>query len=219
MISGLTYRIKIRATNEIGTGAFSDPVEIAMVNPPGKPNAPQKVGALSSQTKMTIKWDAVVVPAEELPSGEITYYKLYMDDGLYGDYELKHYVAGSITQMTVSNLVPGRPYRFKVVAGNFNEEGPESDTDLHFACTAPIGLAPVILTETTTTTMSLQWSEPTDNGGCPLLGYYLFRDDGVTKVPTIEINSDNDASVRNIPTLRSVVVQLSESDRGKKFTF
>jgi hypothetical protein len=34
LVSGRTYRIKIRANNEIGYSEFSDIVEIAMVNPP-----------------------------------------------------------------------------------------------------------------------------------------------------------------------------------------
>jgi hypothetical protein len=121
--------------------------------------------------------------------------------------------------MTFNNLVKGRAYRFKVIAGNFNQEGPESDSGLHYACEPPSGLFWPILTETTSTSMTLEWSEPTSNGGCPLLGYYLYRDDGVTGAPSIEINSDQDALVRNIPTLRTLIVELSESDLGTKFTF
>jgi hypothetical protein len=67
--------------------------------------------------------------------------------------------------------------------------------------------------------MTLGWTEPQSNGGCPLLGYYLLRDDGVTGVPSIEINSDNDIAVRNIPTLHSVDLVLTELDLGTKFTF
>jgi len=54
--------------------------------------------------------------------------------------------------------------------------------------------------------MTLQWTEPLSNGGCPLLSYYLFRDDGLSADTTIEVNSDNDPSVRNDPTVKSVVV-------------
>lgn len=116
----MTYRIKYKALNVIGSGEFSDVVEIAMVNPPGKPNAPVKIDALSTNTKMTVRWDAVVVADKELPSGEITYYKLFMDDGLYGNYTQISYTAASLTQMTIHNLVSGRAYRFKVIAGNYN---------------------------------------------------------------------------------------------------
>lgn len=67
-----------------------------------------------------VKWDPITVPVAEMPSGQILWYKLYMDDGLYGDYSLISHTSASLTQMTVSDLVEGRPYRFKVVAGNFN---------------------------------------------------------------------------------------------------
>lgn len=85
-MTGRTYRIKIRAQNVIGYGEFSDVIEVALVNPPAKPASPLKVIALSNTTKLTVKWDKNLVPSEELPSGQITYYKLYMDDGLLGDY-------------------------------------------------------------------------------------------------------------------------------------
>lgn len=72
-----------------------------------------------------------------------------MDDGLYGDYSLISHTAASLTQMTVNNLTVGRAYRFKVVAGNFNQQGFESDSNLHYACEAPSGLSAPVLVETT----------------------------------------------------------------------
>jgi hypothetical protein len=39
LVSGRTYRIKIRANNVIGFGQFSDIVQIAMINPPAKPQS------------------------------------------------------------------------------------------------------------------------------------------------------------------------------------
>jgi hypothetical protein len=46
-----------------------------------------------------------------------------------------------------------------------------------------------------------------------------MRDDGVTGVPSIEVNTDNDAAVRNLPTLRNIDVALLASDLGTKYTF
>ena len=40
-----------------------------------------------------------------------------------------------------------------------------------------------------------------EDGGCPVTGYSLFRDDGVTEMTSIEVNAVNDPLVRNIPTL------------------
>ena len=60
------------------------------------------------------------MPLVELPGGEIKYYKLFVDDGNFGDFKQVSYTSASLTQITVSNLLPGLSYRFKVVAGNFN---------------------------------------------------------------------------------------------------
>lgn len=57
-----------------------------------------------------------------------------------------------------------------------------------------------------TSVMTLNWTAPMSNGGCPIIGYALFRDDGVTMTPNIEVNTNNDPAVRNIPTLRQVDV-------------
>jgi len=37
-------------------------------------------------TQITVRWNPIQVADEELPAGEIIYYKLYMDDGLAGDF-------------------------------------------------------------------------------------------------------------------------------------
>ena len=72
---------------------------------------------------------------------------------------------------------------------------------------------------TSTSTMTLGWTAPLTDGGCPITGYSLFRDDGITGDPSVEINSPNDAQVRDKPTLRSHIVNFDPSDLGTKFTF
>ena len=67
--------------------------------------------------------------------------------------------------------------------------------------------------------MTLSWSEPLDNGGCPITGYALFRDDGVSGDPTIEINSDNDVEIRGKPTLRTAIANFDSGDLGTKYAF
>ena len=43
---------------------------------------------------------------------------------------------------------------------------------------------------------------PQDDGGCPITGFALFRDDSIGGEPNVEINVDNDPSIRNNPVLR-----------------
>lgn len=88
----------------------------------------------------------------------------------------------------MTNLTPGKAYRFKVIAENFNGFGPDSEAVTIYACTTPSLLEKPNLTSTTYESMSFEWTEPTSDGGCPIIGYAIFRDDGVSGDPTIEIN-------------------------------
>jgi len=46
-----------------------------------------------------------------------------------------------------------------------------------------------------------------------------MRDNGITGVPNIEVNSPNDVNVRNIPTLRNLDVILDVNTKGRMYTF
>ena len=88
-------------------------------------------------------------------------------------------------------------YRFKIQAKNFNGWGTQSDVGGFFACVTPSDLDTPSIIETSSNTMTLEWTEPLDDGGCPIIGYALYRDDGITGEPSIEINTDNDLTIRN----------------------
>jgi hypothetical protein len=79
--------------------------------------------------------------------------------------------------------------------------------------------APPRFVSSTSTSMTISWQAPLNDGGCPITGYAVFRDDGVTEIANIEVNMANDPSVRNIPTLREVTATLANADLGKKFKF
>ena len=83
----------------------------------------------------------------------------------------------------------------------------------------PSGLARPYITATTAESMTLEWDAPEDNGACPITGYALYRDDGLTGSPTIEINSDNDIDIRNKPTLRSAIALFDLVDLGTSYSF
>jgi hypothetical protein len=67
--------------------------------------------------------------------------------------------------------------------------------------------------------MTLVWQAPLSTGACAVSGYYLMRDDGLSGDPTIEVNTANDPMVRNMPTLRTVDVELPETSLGRQYTF
>ena len=111
-----------------------------------------------------------------------------------------------MTQIAIPNLKRGRAYRFYIVAEAFNETGPSSPISTIFTCVVPSGLQAPTFVKTTSTTMSLVWIEPKNNGDCPLLGFALFRDDGLSTDTVIEVNQVNDPLIRNIHTLNAVDV-------------
>lgn len=56
------------------------------------------------------------------------------------------------------------------------------------------------------TSITVGWDEPIDDGGCPISGYAVFRDDGTGSTVNVEVNSINDPLIRDIPTLKKAVV-------------
>jgi len=217
LVSGKIYRITYLAVNEMGDSPYADVVSVAMSDPPVKPSPPSKIDALSSKTRMTVEWTAV--SDTQLPGGAIMFYNLFIDDGNNGLFVLYSYASASLTQIQINGLKPGRAYRLKVQAINFNGAHEESDPVVLYTCTPPTHLSHPVFTGTTSTSLGLRWSEPTDNGGCPILGYSLYRDELESGDPAIEVNEDNDPLVRNIPTLRELVVALAQADLGTKYTF
>jgi hypothetical protein len=105
-----------------------------------------------------VRWTPITVNPLELPAGQITYYKLYMDDGLFGDFVEVSYTTNSLTQITVKNLTIGHQYRFKVIAANFNQVGPFSEIASFYACQPPGKLSPPIFVSNSGNLMSLRWT-------------------------------------------------------------
>jgi hypothetical protein len=102
-----------------------------------------------------------------------------MDDGLAGDFQIIYdgYNTPSLIQYAISSssvkfpIVPGRPYRFRLAARSFNGLGSSSDIKTIYACSPPSGVGAPKLKAVDSTTMTLSWVEPTDNGSCPIEGY------------------------------------------------
>ncbi len=103
----------------------------------------------------------------------ITGYKLYMDDGYGG--ELSKVLetvsfSSQINEYLAINLTPSLQYRFQVEPFNFNYEapGPKSDIVSIYSCDLPnMNIRPSKIA-TSSSTISINWNEPADNGGCSI---------------------------------------------------
>jgi len=69
-------------------------------------------------------------------------YILYVDDGLTGVFRIAYNGSLNPAQITyrVNNLVPGRTYRFKVRAIDYNGQGYESEYASYLSCMPPSGV-------------------------------------------------------------------------------
>jgi hypothetical protein len=98
-------------------------------------------------------------------------------------------------------LSSGREYKFTVTAYNFNGAGANSNTYSFYSCVNPSQFLAPLRSTSTKTSITITWNEPIKNGGCPITGYIIYMDDGVTRNVYTEVNSVNDPAVRNIPGL------------------
>lgn len=90
---------------------------------------------------------------------------------------------------------------------NFNGVSLESSPVYEYwACTAPSGFDAPDLVLQSETEIQIAWHPPNDTGGCRITSYAVYRDDGLGSVIDTEVNSDNDASVRDLPSLDTLTI-------------
>ena len=84
LIAGKIYRFYTLALNAKGYSDPSSIVSASMVNLPDKANTPTKIMSLSTSNTLAFSW--VGNQDSELPGGAITGYKIWMDNGMNGDF-------------------------------------------------------------------------------------------------------------------------------------
>jgi len=73
---------------------------------------------------------------------------------------------------------------------------------------------------TFTNSITIGWEEPASNGGCPLTGYAVYRDDGLGGDVTTEVNEVDDPLITGNPTLRQATITDFPADfEGVVFRF
>ena len=73
-----------------------------------------------------------------------------------------------------------------------NENGisAQSAISTYYACAIPADLSfpSYVSSDQTAKTITVSWPQPEDDGGCPILGYELYRSDGVSSDMTIKVD-------------------------------
>lgn len=218
--AGGIYQLQFRARNAIGWGPYSDSITAALVSPPLKPAAPTRDDSLSTKTGIAVRWTPVTDGAS--PAGLVTGYRLYQATGPSATFVMVYNGADfrTVHFRLVDQLETGQLYRFKVSAFNFNGEGPLSDELSTRSCVAPSSMQAPMRTDSRSSTLTLQWQQPSDDGGCAIKSYAVFRNDGLSQLISIEANADLDTNVRDRPTLRTLLItNFPANSAGMTFTF
>lgn len=199
--------------NRIGEGPTSNYIRIAIADPARTLAAPVIDRSRSSKTSLFVTWTAAA--ANAIP---VDGYRLFMikKGGSLG-YTMVY--DGSLNPTTFSHeikgLETGAYYAFYVVAVDFNSVSQPSPETVASVCLAPDHIENPFFISALRTQITLGWKEPTDYGGCPILGYELLINDGLGgELYTIV----DDAEIRNKPYLsQHTVTGLSLTGNFYKF--
>ena len=142
--------------------------------PGAAPGAPAGVSATAHDRSVTISWSPPASPG----GSAIVSYLVSMAGG--GDLP----VAGDATSVTWTGLTNQSSYAFTVAALNGDASGPAAGP----ASATPIG-TPDPPTGVAATpgpgTVTVSWSEPANNGGSPVTGYYVTVDQTGQRIGTL----------------------------------
>lgn len=189
-----------------------------MIDLPVAPNAPTKIVQTSTLTSASLTWS--LVSDTTAPAGIITGYRLYQRQPSVSSVWTLVFDGNGLpftNAFTATHLTSSSQYQFAVSALNFNGEGSKSPVLLVNTCIPPSGSPKPTLTTSTTTSITISWSNPANDGGCAIQGFAIFRDDGQGGPITTEVDS---ASVRNLPSLHSYqITTFPLSSIGKLFRF
>lgn len=147
-------------------------------------------------------------------------YVLYMDDGFNA--EPQEVYRGPLSHAKVGALIPGAVYTFSVAAVNYNGEGDVSPAVTLTSCVSPSQVAAPRLVTTTESSATIRWSPPGDDGGCPISGYKIYRDDGAEGALTTPVTFEAPAAVVQDtaePYQFEHVVELGSSFSGLNVRF
>ena len=211
MVSGETYRFYFTAENAVGEGPASDIVSFALGPLPSTPAAPTLNRDYSTQTSLYVTWSALT--GEVL---DVEGYGLYMSGAdESGGFELIYdgFSQPENYAVNVTGLTPGNYYSFYLVAKNYNGYSEAGAEDRWLVCTLS-GLDPPVFVSATRTSISLKWSAPINDGGCPITTYGLFMYNSVTTT----FDEVDQASIQNKPYITSWTV-TGLTDEGTAHIF
>uniref|UniRef100_A0A673B8G2 Fibronectin type III domain containing 3Ba n=1 Tax=Sphaeramia orbicularis TaxID=375764 RepID=A0A673B8G2_9TELE len=177
LLPGATYSFRLRAANEAGFGAYSEPTEVTTAaGPPGQCGAP--VITLTSNTCVVLNWES-----PEGSGSDISEYRL---EWAREDEPMELLYCGSDTQCELSDLTPATDYCCRLQAVNQAGAGPYSEqASFRTPATNPDPISSLSLLDlpsssdsghSLSTCLFLKWEEPNSNGA-EITSYIISLDD------------------------------------------
>ncbi|XP_072180963.1 twitchin-like [Diadema setosum] len=207
------YEFRVLAENKIGTGEPSAP----SAHVPDKPDRPDVTNV--DKTEMTVTWTAPYSDG----GAKITAYILEMKE----PFSSRWSPVTKTTDMTfqVTRLKEGKEYQFRVSAENKAGVSQPSEPSRTYTAKSPFDVpgAPDTpeLTDIKDFSLTVNWSPPRDDGGSPILGYYVEQKDKFSsrwqRVKSSPI-MDLKYTVTNIPEDAECefrVIALNKAGEGK----
>jgi titin len=195
LVNGLSYGVRVRAINIVGSGTTSS---VISATPSGTPSAPLALTPVAGNRQISLTWSA---PSSDGGAGIIDYLVEASANGGMAWRSVGTVTAPS-TATVVSGLTNGVAYVFRVSARNAAGTGAAS-TWVTAAPVAPprapvsVGATTIEATPTSSVAKaSIAWVPPTDNGGAAIVGYRIqtSTDGGASWGSTLQLGPDLAAS-------------------------
>lgn len=160
---GVTYYYKVLAYN----GAWGDLTGAASACPYVAPDAPVLVSATVGADSIALVW---TVPDDN--GASISQYKVMRRTASTSFSVLATIAPG--TSYTDSTAVPGTTYYYGVIAVNSGGDSPMSNV-ISAIIAGPPGVPTGFTAVGQLGGVQLSWTAPTEDGGSPILGYWIYR--------------------------------------------
>eukprot|EP00434_Breviolum_minutum_P041092 symbB.v1.2.036548.t1/scaffold5188.1/size32682/4 len=195
---------RVAAVTGAGVGQYSPKSRMFCAN---QPDAPTVTDAFVGTT------NSVTINFMEgaLNGAELVAFKVYMNDGLGGALSYRGKVTDtSYRYYTATGLVTDRTYLVQVTVVSTAAESAKSTVMSVRACGAPSTPAAPARKVSTSSTITVQWAAPADNG-CPMTGYRVYMDENQDGVAEQDIYPG--AGVETDPLDSSLVANVLEFQR------
>jgi hypothetical protein len=105
-----------------------------------------------------------------------------------------------ITSYSIEGLITNEYYAVFVVAIDFNSYSLNSEELVLPVCLAPTHIDSVYFISSTKTSLTLGWTKPEYTGGCPILSYAIYMNEGNPNSIWVETDAIH---IRNKPYVTS----------------